>query len=345
MPKVTIIIPVFNCEQYLQECLDSVYAQTFSDYEIIAINDGSTDSSVEILERNASKHKNLRLLNQPNHGQGYARNRAISRARGAYVLFVDADDYIAADLLASTVRIAEADDADAVNFNWQMLVPGAAGPDTLVADNVEVFAGEKSLSGEGCERFLQKRNYYAWDSLYRRDFINAHEIHFGEGYIYEDYEFVVGVASHATRISIIDRPLYTVRHGAGSSSRSRYDSDRHYRDFIRAVKKSFEILQPRTPHSSFYLAASCLEKFIIYYQRRVPHRYLQPYLRDYVDIMHDQRIIPPPGRDYRFLRACIQQGWFTGKNYGMFYLALKYKTTLTPAIASVKSVRRKLQQR
>jgi len=345
MPKVTIIIPVFNCEQYLQECLNSIYAQTFSDYEIIAINDGSTDRSAEILTRNASANKNFRVLSQSNHGQGYARNRAIRHAKGVYILFVDADDYIAADLLASTVKQAEADEADAVNFNWQMLLPAAQGPAKLVADNVEVFAGEKKLSGDGCERFLQKRNYYAWDSLYRRNFINTHEIRFGEGYIYEDYEFVVGVASHAACISIIDQPLYTVRHGAGSSSRSRYDSDSHYRDFIRAVKRSFEILQPRTPHSSFYLAAICLEKFVIYYQNRVPRRYLKPYLHDFVDVMQEQKLILPPGHEYRFLRTCIQRGWFTGRNYSMLYLAVKYKTMLAPTVAWLKSARRKLQQR
>jgi len=94
MPKVSIIIPVYNAEKYLDKCLNSVFKQTFEDYEVICVNDGSTDKSLDILTSYKRSHPNLILINQMNQGVSIARNHAMSYSKGEYIFFLDADDAI-----------------------------------------------------------------------------------------------------------------------------------------------------------------------------------------------------------------------------------------------------------
>ena len=103
MPKISVIIPVYNVEKYLRECLDSVINQTLKDIEIICVNDGSTDSSMAILQEYSSKDARIVIINQENMGVGKARNIAIDRATGQFVCFVDSDDYYPTDDILETL--------------------------------------------------------------------------------------------------------------------------------------------------------------------------------------------------------------------------------------------------
>ena len=94
MPKFSIIIPVYNVEKYIKKCLDSVFSQSYKDYEVIVINDGSTDKSMDI-----AKEHNVKIINQKNKGQSAARNNGIKHATGDYLIFLDSDDYWEKDLL------------------------------------------------------------------------------------------------------------------------------------------------------------------------------------------------------------------------------------------------------
>ncbi len=118
-PLVSVIIPVYNCEDFLQRCLDSVFAQTFQDFELITINDGSKDGSLGILRANAKKRENMQVIDQKNSGQGFARNMAVDMAKGEYVLFVDADDFIEPLTLELAVARAEEDASNLVQFEWK----------------------------------------------------------------------------------------------------------------------------------------------------------------------------------------------------------------------------------
>lgn len=341
--RVAVIIPVYNTAKYLQQCLDSLCAQTFQDFEIIAVNDGSTDNSLDILNQNAEKHPNITIIDQENHGQGYARNRVLDRIKNEYVLFVDADDYTEPELIEKTVATADDIRADVVHFNWKMLVQDKSGTEEIRYFSREPFAGSELLEGQACERFLEKNNYFAWDGLYRKSFLDKHAIRFGEGYIYEDNEFIAKIASYAEKIAILDEPLYVMRHNVGSSTRTQHSTNRHYQDFMRAMERSFEVLQPRSKYSSFYLSAYFLEKFIVYYQQRVPKAYRRQYLRDFVDILHMQNVSPPSGTSYRFLRSCIRQKVFLNQKYDLFYLGILYKTKALPLKDRVSARLRKLQ--
>lgn len=114
MPKISVIIPVYNTEKYLSRCLDSVVNQTFKDLEIICVNDGSTDNSNEILDRYASKDNRITVINQKNGGLSAARNTGLRHASGQYIGFVDSDDWIDIDYYECLIGLAERNNADIV---------------------------------------------------------------------------------------------------------------------------------------------------------------------------------------------------------------------------------------
>lgn len=119
-PTVSIIIPVYNVEKYLRRCLDSVLAQTFDDWEAICVDDGSTDKSPAILRKYAARDERFSIITQENSGQSAARNVAIARARGEYILFLDSDDFIHAQTLEIVCMLARKNGADLVTFGYDV---------------------------------------------------------------------------------------------------------------------------------------------------------------------------------------------------------------------------------
>lgn len=118
MPKVSVIIPVYNVEKYLRECLDSVINQTLSDIEIICINDGSTDNSLGILKEYAEKDSRIKIITQENQGQGVARNNAIEAAQGEYLVFVDPDDFLDSEALEVINKSFSDSAVDIIQFDY-----------------------------------------------------------------------------------------------------------------------------------------------------------------------------------------------------------------------------------
>ncbi|HEY1835509.1 MAG TPA: glycosyltransferase [Candidatus Saccharimonadales bacterium] len=325
--KVTVIIPIYNAARYLQRCLDSVYEQTYQELDIIAVNDGSSDESLAILRENANQHKDLTIIDQKNHGQGHARNRALKKATGEYILFVDADDYIDPSTLKILVAEASKTGADAVHCGWK------ASDDAEQYSPRDIF-DTRTLTASQCDEFLRIPNYFSVNSLYRRAFLRQHGIYFGEGYIYEDNEFIVQVATSANKISFVDDPLYVVHFGQNSSTRTA-STDKHYKDFLSAVEKSFAVLESRLPESKAYLASYFLEKFIIYYQRRVPRKFKRTYLREFVNNMSDKGVTVPKGAAVsKFLRMCARLKIFTNRRYRLFGWCVFYKTRILPVLKS-----------
>lgn len=114
MPKVSIIVPVYNAEKTLCKCLDSLVGQTYRDIEILLINDGSSDNSQKICESYANRFSEVLLINQNNSGPATARNTGINRARGKYLSFVDADDYVESNMIEEMISVAEDNHAEMV---------------------------------------------------------------------------------------------------------------------------------------------------------------------------------------------------------------------------------------
>lgn len=336
-PLVSVIIPVYNCEEYTQQCLDSIYGQTYNSYEIIVINDGSTDASLRILRENAKKHDNITLIEQTNKGQGFTRNHALKQANGDYVLFVDADDYIEPQTLELVVARAEKDGADVVHFDWKMLRKLPDGTTYLSHFNSESFSNKSLLIGAECDEFMDMRNYFSVNNLFKREFLLRHDIRYDEGHIYEDVLFVVSVANRAEKISLIHDPLYVVRQNDSSTTHSHISTDKHYLDFLRAIRLSFGRIKPRTDGTEYLLAGYFLEKFIVYYEKRVPKRFRASYLKDFVDIMSTVDIkIPPRRTPKRFLEACVRRSVFANRRYAVFRGLVLHKMILLPLLKRAK---------
>ena len=110
MPKISILVPIYNVEKYLRECLDSILNQTLKDIEIICINDGSTDSSLEILNEYSSKDSRVKIINKANSGYGASMNKGLEAASGEYIGIVESDDFIKTTMFEDLYNIAEKKD-------------------------------------------------------------------------------------------------------------------------------------------------------------------------------------------------------------------------------------------
>jgi glycosyltransferase involved in cell wall biosynthesis len=182
MPKISIIIPVYNAQKYLAECLDSALNQTLDDIEIICIDDGSTDSSPEILDSYAAQNPKIIVIHQANAGPGYSRNVGINCANGKYIAFLDSDDVMRKNLCEKTFHIAEECGADMVMFNFstqswcQKRTNNKRKTDIIscvVKGDLSVLAGQHII----------------WNRLWRSDFIKSNGIQFPDLMVGEDTIF------------------------------------------------------------------------------------------------------------------------------------------------------------
>ncbi|SFH06792.1 Glycosyltransferase involved in cell wall bisynthesis [Desulfotomaculum arcticum] len=219
MNKVSVIIPVYNVEKYLRQCLDSVINQTLQEIEIICIDDGSSDGSWLILEEYASRDYRIRILNQKNAGAGAARNRGLELATGEYLSFLDSDDFFEQNMLELAYAKAKEDDADIVvfraDFYWNNSDYFKPAPWTLQKKRIPAicpFAGT-DIMGNPFRAFIG----WAWDKLFRTAFIREKGYLFQEQRTSNDLLFVFSAVTDAKRITILDETLAHQRRAISSS--------------------------------------------------------------------------------------------------------------------------------
>lgn len=204
--KASIIIPVYNASALLGRCLDSVRRQTFADYEVIAVDDGSTDDSGRLLDEYANDPR-IRVVHQPNRGQGAARNAALRLAQGEYVLMVDADDFIHPRLLEFAVGAAEAGRFDFVAFDYCGAAPEETGGIAAEWAADKTVPKVEPLSSCAFDWFVgARRTPTPWQILYRRATLSGR--FFPEGVVYEDVPFTLLYLYASYRGAHLDRPLY-----------------------------------------------------------------------------------------------------------------------------------------
>jgi glycosyltransferase involved in cell wall biosynthesis len=212
---------VYNTAEYLEKCFATLLGQTFIDLEVIVVDDGSTDESKRILDDMATRDPRLLVLRQANAGQGAARNLALGAARGCYVAFVDSDDTVALDLLATVHDVVASDPMiDVVSFGVSFVdskgrAVATRGP--TVDKRVVVGSMDSSLFLDA----MLDRNFLSvvWNKVYRREFLLKYNIRFPELRAYEDTIFSRNVALHAACIVYLKRSLYFALTRSGSTSR------------------------------------------------------------------------------------------------------------------------------
>lgn len=232
IPEISVIIPVYNVEKYLHSCVDSVLKQTFQNFEIILVDDGSPDSCPEMCDRYAASDSRIRVIHKQNAGLGYARNSGLDIARGEYVCFLDSDDYIETNTLEYCLSVARKEDADQVRFLYgrfkAYVVPT---PKKLkVASSYIVDDSEHRLepmmaiiSPLLSEQILfAPTNASSCTALYRREVIEKNKIRFySEREVKsEDYIFNVDFGMACGRIVYTENKFYRYRYNPKSISRS-----------------------------------------------------------------------------------------------------------------------------
>ncbi|MCH5165997.1 MAG: glycosyltransferase [Clostridiales bacterium] len=209
---VSVIIPVYNVSEYLEQCLNSVIGQSYTDLEIILVDDGSTDDSGEICEKYAKSDERVRVFHKENGGLSSARNCGLKQANGECVVFIDSDDYVDADYVKTLIDCVVKYDADICECEYVKFCEGRVSePVNHVKKSVTVRDDIKKLltdSGKG------KPLVVVWNKIYKRDLLGS--TLFEEGRLHEDEFFTYKTLYGCKRYVRVNKPLYFYRQRSGS---------------------------------------------------------------------------------------------------------------------------------
>lgn len=219
-PKFSVIIPVYNVEKYLKDCLDSIVNQTFTDFEVICINDESTDGSLEILNQYADKDERFVVITQKNQGQGVARNDAIKIAKGDYIVFLDPDDWFELNALQELYDVFETKKTDIIEFNYRVYYEysGKSKKQSLADQVKKDFKVElKNLDMYNWQEIgggylsLSCLDMHVWRRAYSAEFIHRAKPICTPSKYGEDHLFVIQAMFSAEKVVYLDRYLYNYR--------------------------------------------------------------------------------------------------------------------------------------
>ncbi len=208
--KISIIVPIYNCEQYLPQCIESILRQSFRDFELILVNDGSTDGSEAVCRRFGDER--VRVFSQPNRGVSAARNHGLDEARGEWVVFVDSDDWLAENALE--VLTGQPKMAD-ITFFGSMFHSEDSVARAYILDNH--FYADKAEVQRGLVNLLFNPHHpdyvgFTWNKMFRRDIIREYNIRFIEGLtIREDEAFTYSYVNHCRTLATLSDLLYNYR--------------------------------------------------------------------------------------------------------------------------------------
>lgn len=238
--KVSIIVPVYNVEKYIYQCIDSLCKQTMKEIEIIVVDDGTEDNSISIVEEfNDSR---IKIISQKNAGLSAARNKGLKVATGEYVAFVDSDDYIGLDTAYEemyNILIKEESEMISGNALWYFSDQN----NYPMERNMDMFYKSPMGAEEFYINSLKSKRAYApvWLNLYKRNFLMENNLWFKEGIYHEDEEFTPRALLKAKNISIYDKEFYVYRQRQGSIMNSELDKKHAYDIFNICIGLENEI--------------------------------------------------------------------------------------------------------
>ena len=247
---ISVIISVYNVSPYIERCINSILSQTYSDLEVIAVDDGLIDDSGSICERLAKEDPRIVVVHKLNGGNASARNAGVDVAHGEFITFVDADDYIEKDMYE--VMLAEMSDPSVSIVNCGIIVTEVTGKDKVVKSNEKmVLTREEALF----DFFTRKGNVSpaAWNKLYRRNLFDK-GVRFNNDVIHEDTEAMPRFLDAAEKIVVIDKAFYHYIKRNNSASTSKKFSLRGYhildsmKDYERMCRTNYLSMLPCLHH-------------------------------------------------------------------------------------------------
>lgn len=221
MAKISVVVPVYNVEKYLKECIDSIINQTLEDIEIICVNDGSTDSSLEILNDYAKKDSRIIVINKSNSGYGHTMNMGLNAATGEYVGIIESDDFADKNMFEDLYKLAKEYDADIVKGDWY----NYWSKNKFARKNNRISSAKAlKLTNSKQDKSLLRINPSVWSAIYKKEFLNKYNIRFLEtpGASYQDLAFSFKIFALAERVILTDKAyLYYRQDNMNSSVKSK----------------------------------------------------------------------------------------------------------------------------
>lgn len=219
---VSIIVPMYNVEKYIEKCITSLIEQTYKNCEIIIVNDGSEDKSKEIAEKIAIQNNNIKIINQKNSGVSVARNTGIENANGDYIIFVDADDYLAEDFVEYMVKLIKTNNSE---FAYSI--------SNFKKENEEKTRNEfiKEISNEESVGLLLSPDVTVgcWNKIYKKDMLTKNNIFFKTDLFYgEGLFFIISVSKYAKNITIGNKKVYYYRRNNENSATTLFNIEKYY---------------------------------------------------------------------------------------------------------------------
>lgn len=271
-PCVSILIPVYNVERYLRQCLDSVAAQTLSGIEIICLNDGSTDSSAAILEEYAAQDRRIRVITHENYGYGYTLNRGISEATGTYIGIVESDDWVDPAMFETLYNAARDADADMAKCNFYKEWTRNQNRRELYTYFDENQDGEVICPRQDPKATLFRKKPAVWSAIYRRSFLDENQIRFLEtpGASYQDTSFSFKALWLAERLVCVTAPFVHYRQDNEASSINSTAKAYCVCDEYEEIERFLTNLPESAPEGMRILAPLVYDTFMWNYDRLDP---------------------------------------------------------------------------
>ena len=228
MIKYSFIVPVYNTEKYLDKCLDSLVKQTLKDFEIIIVNDGSTDNSIQIINKYQEKYSNIKLINQNNQGLSMARNNGVKKSEGEYLIFIDSDDYVELDLLKQIDKNIE--EADILRFQIYEEDEDYQKKAKVEEPSFDIVDGKTAIKLITNYKYVEP----AWCYVYKKEFYIKNKFEFKKGVYHEDFGLVPYIIYKADKVKSIDYSgyHYITRDGSIMNNSS----------YEKTIKKAFDML-------------------------------------------------------------------------------------------------------
>jgi CDP-glycerol glycerophosphotransferase len=248
MARLSVVIPVYNVEEFLEECLDSVLAQTFTDYEVVMVDDGSTDRSAEIAQRYVDRDERFRLVSQPNGGLSAARNTGTANAHGELLVFLDSDDVLTENAYELLVGALDRTGSDFATGNVYRLTKWATVQSPFLA---RAFA-ETRLKTHVTKYRPLLADRPAWNKVWRRSFWDKHGFEFPVGRTYEDTPVTIPAHFLAKSVDVIAEPCYLwrIREGGTQSITQRKRDPQSLIDRLTSIKEVSDHLAADGPRGS-----------------------------------------------------------------------------------------------
>lgn len=237
MPKVSVILPVYNVAPYLDEAMQSLLAQSFQDFEVIAVNDGSTDHSLEILEKYAAQDSRISCYSQENQGQSAARNLALQHAQGEFIYFMDSDDTIKPDAISICYDYINSTKADFIFFDADIRYEEGAMPVSWNYKRTHLLEEHKQYSGKFLlNMMLDKRKHscVVWALFIRKQYLDSIQLSFYPGIIHEDELYTTILTLSSQNIYCLQQSLVNHRVRRSSTMGIRY-SERNINCYLTVI--------------------------------------------------------------------------------------------------------------